>query len=107
CDDITDYVDSDQEDGEILDLPTFHATNEFASDNEHVENNIDIAEEKEEVLIENHDIDHSVTKEALQWIFAEDPFLVVMELNDQSSFLLHTIPSFISNEVKRKFTTPH
>ncbi|GJT75325.1 hypothetical protein Tco_1042050 [Tanacetum coccineum] len=30
-----------------------------------------------------------------------------MELNDQSSFLLHTIPSFISNEVKREFTTPH
>ncbi|GJQ90011.1 hypothetical protein Tco_0001150 [Tanacetum coccineum] len=46
CDDITDHVDSDQEDGELPDLPTFPATNEFASDSEHVEENIDIAEEK-------------------------------------------------------------
>ncbi|GKC13936.1 hypothetical protein Tco_1010718 [Tanacetum coccineum] len=75
--------------------------------------NIDIAEEKEEVLMkdvemdENHDIDHSGTKEALQWSLAKDPFLVVMELNDQSSFLLHTISSFVSNEVKKEFTTPH
>ncbi|GJY61883.1 hypothetical protein Tco_0462540 [Tanacetum coccineum] len=29
----------------------------------------------------------------------KDPFLVVMELNDRSSFLLYTIPSSISNEV--------
>nr|GEV65283.1 hypothetical protein [Tanacetum cinerariifolium] len=71
-----------------------------------VEENINIAEEKEEVpmkdveMDENHDIDHSGTKEALQCSFAENPFLVVMELNDQSSFLLHTIPSFISNEVE-------
>ncbi|GJQ99711.1 hypothetical protein Tco_0522696 [Tanacetum coccineum] len=36
CDDITDYVDSDQEDGELPDLPTFPATNEFASDSEQV-----------------------------------------------------------------------
>ncbi|GKE10311.1 hypothetical protein Tco_1413862 [Tanacetum coccineum] len=31
CDDITDYEDSDHEDGELPDLPTFSATNEFAS----------------------------------------------------------------------------
>ncbi|GJS56251.1 hypothetical protein Tco_0629613 [Tanacetum coccineum] len=30
CDDITDYEDSDQEDGELPNLPTFCATNEFA-----------------------------------------------------------------------------
>ncbi|GJU33105.1 hypothetical protein Tco_1176694 [Tanacetum coccineum] len=113
CDDINDYEDCDQENCELLDLPTFYDTNEIASDSEQVEENIDIAEEKEEVPIkdvemdENHDIDHLGTEEALQWSFAEDPFLVVIELNDQSSFLLHTIPSFISNEVKRKFTTPH
>ncbi|GKA93377.1 hypothetical protein Tco_0815363 [Tanacetum coccineum] len=65
CDDITDYVDSDQEDGELPDLPTFPATNEFASDSEQVEENIDIAEEKDEVpmkdveMDENHNIDHS------------------------------------------------
>ncbi|GKE33864.1 hypothetical protein Tco_1453186, partial [Tanacetum coccineum] len=112
CDDINGYEDCDHENGELLDLPTFFA-NEIASDREQVEENIDIAEEKEEVpmkdveLDENHDIDHSNTKEALQWSFAEDPFLVVMELNDQSRFLLHSIPSFISNEVKREFTTPH
>ncbi|GKC63677.1 hypothetical protein Tco_1096275 [Tanacetum coccineum] len=73
CDDITDYVDSDQEDGELHDLPIFPASNEFASDSEQVEENIDIAEEKEEVpmkdveMDETHDIDHSSTKEALQW----------------------------------------
>ncbi|GJT32639.1 hypothetical protein Tco_0923058 [Tanacetum coccineum] len=113
CDDINDYEDCDQENGELLDLPTFSATNEIASDSEQVEENIDIANEKEEIpmkdieMDENHDIDHSGTKEALQWSLAKDPFLVIMELNDQSSFLLHTIPSFISNEVKREFTTPH
>nr|GEW65122.1 hypothetical protein [Tanacetum cinerariifolium] len=31
CDDITDYDDSDQEDGKLPDLPTFSATNEFTS----------------------------------------------------------------------------
>nr|GEV60848.1 hypothetical protein [Tanacetum cinerariifolium] len=71
-----------------------------------VEENIDIGDEKEEVpmkdveMDENHDIDHSGTEEALQWSFAEDPFLVVIEPNDQSSFLLHTIPSFIPNKVE-------
>ncbi|GKE23808.1 hypothetical protein Tco_1435320 [Tanacetum coccineum] len=112
-DDITDYVNSDQEDGELPDLPTFPATNEFANDSEQVEEYIDIVEEKEEVpmkdveMDENHNIDHPGTKKALQWSLAKDPFLVIMELNDQLSFLLHTIPSFISNEVKREFTTPH
>ncbi|GJU01058.1 retrovirus-related pol polyprotein from transposon TNT 1-94 [Tanacetum coccineum] len=76
--DITDYEDSDQEDGELPDLPTFSATNEFAS--------------------VYYNIDHSNTEEALRWSLAKDPFLVVMELDDQSSFLLHTIPSSISNE---------
>ncbi|GJS47768.1 hypothetical protein Tco_0597889 [Tanacetum coccineum] len=104
CDDIYDYEDCDQENGELLDLPTLYATNEIASDSEQVKENTDIAEEKEEVpmkdveMDENHDIDHSGTEEALQWSLAKDPFLVVMELNDQSSFLLHTIPSFVSNE---------
>ncbi|GJR98282.1 retrovirus-related pol polyprotein from transposon TNT 1-94 [Tanacetum coccineum] len=74
------------------------------SDSEQVEENIDIVEEKEERFLkdvemdENHNIDHLGTKEALQWSLAKDPFLVIMELNDQSSFFLHTIPSFISNE---------
>ncbi|GJR26526.1 hypothetical protein Tco_1102758 [Tanacetum coccineum] len=86
CDDITDYEDSEQED---------------------VEENIDVdtARELEEVQMEDvemdedYDIDHSNTEEALQWSPAKDPFLVVMELDDQSSFLLHTMPSSISNEV--------
>ncbi|GJY83332.1 hypothetical protein Tco_0496708 [Tanacetum coccineum] len=65
CDDINDYEDCDQENGELIDLPTFSATNEIASDSEQVEENIDIAEEKEEVpmkdveMDDNHDIDHS------------------------------------------------
>ncbi|GJX34311.1 hypothetical protein Tco_0245868 [Tanacetum coccineum] len=115
CDDITDYEDSDQEDGELLDFPTFPATNEFASVCEQGEDNIDFntAQELEEVQVEDvemdedYDIDHSNTKEAIQWSPAQDPFLVVLELDVQSSFLLHTIPSSISNEVKREFTTPH
>nr|GFB49882.1 hypothetical protein [Tanacetum cinerariifolium] len=83
-DNITDYVDSDQEDGELPDLPTFSASNEFASDSEQVKENIDTAKEKEEVPVdENHNIDHSGTKEALQWSLAKDSFLVIMELNDQ------------------------
>ncbi|GKA36246.1 hypothetical protein Tco_0722737 [Tanacetum coccineum] len=57
---------------------------------------------KEEVPMEDDeiddDVDHSNTNEALQWSFAKDPFLVCMELNEQSSFVLHTIPSSISNE---------
>nr|GEV22071.1 hypothetical protein [Tanacetum cinerariifolium] len=91
--DITDYENSDHKDGELPDLPIFSATNEFASVCEHVVENIDIsiAKEKQKVLIEdtemdeNHNIDHSGTKEALQWSLAKDPFLVVMELNDLSS----------------------
>ncbi|GJT73650.1 hypothetical protein Tco_1032936, partial [Tanacetum coccineum] len=107
CDDINDYEDCDQENGELLDLPTFSATNEIASDSEQVEDNIDIAEEKEEVpmkdvkMDENHDLDHLGTEEALQWSLAKYPFLIFIELNDQSSFLLHTILSFVSNEVKK------
>ncbi|GJU16564.1 hypothetical protein Tco_1144530 [Tanacetum coccineum] len=106
-DDVNDFEDYDQEDGELPDLPTFSAT-EFDSDSEQVEENIDFVEEKEEVpmkdieMDENHNIDYSGTEEALQWSFAEDHFIVVMELNDQSSFLLHTIPSFISNELRVK-----
>nr|GEX63695.1 hypothetical protein [Tanacetum cinerariifolium] len=105
-DDIINYVDSDQKDGELLDPSTFLASNEFPSDSEQVEENIDIAEEKEEVpmkdveMDENHNIDHLGTEEALQWSLAKDPFLVIMEPNDQSSFLLHTILSFICNEVR-------
>ncbi|GKE79393.1 hypothetical protein Tco_1545513 [Tanacetum coccineum] len=71
-DDINDYEDCDQENGELLDLPTFSTTNEIASDCEQVKENIDIAEEKEKVpmkdvkMDENHDIDHSGTEEPLQ-----------------------------------------
>ncbi|GJU53460.1 hypothetical protein Tco_1227174 [Tanacetum coccineum] len=71
-DDVNDLEDYDQEDGELLDLPTFSATDEFTSNSEQVEENIDIAEEKEEVpmkdveMDENDDIDHSGTEEALQ-----------------------------------------
>ncbi|GJY79655.1 hypothetical protein Tco_0485456 [Tanacetum coccineum] len=48
-DDVNDFEDYDQEDDELPDLPTFSATDEFASNSEQVEENIDIAEEKEEV----------------------------------------------------------
>ncbi|GJW74256.1 hypothetical protein Tco_0133626 [Tanacetum coccineum] len=72
--DITDYKDSDHKD-----------------------------EEKEEVPMEDDEIDdevdHSNTNEALQWSLAKHPFIVCMELNEQSSFVLHTIPSSISNEL--------
>nr|GEU36373.1 hypothetical protein [Tanacetum cinerariifolium] len=45
--------DSDQEDGELPDLPTFSDTNEFASVCEQVEENIDVntARELEEVKV--------------------------------------------------------
>ncbi|GKB27240.1 hypothetical protein Tco_0866641 [Tanacetum coccineum] len=74
---------------------------------EQVEENIDVntARELEDVQVEDvemdedDDIDHSNTEETLQWSLAEDPFLVFLKLNDQSSFLLHTIPSSISNEL--------
>ncbi|GKA25781.1 hypothetical protein Tco_0711890 [Tanacetum coccineum] len=80
-----------------------------------VEENIDVntARELEEVQVkdvemdEDGDIDYSNTEETLQWSPAKDPFLVCMEFNDQSSFVLHTIPSSISNEVKREFKIPH
>ncbi|GKA64645.1 hypothetical protein Tco_0764352 [Tanacetum coccineum] len=87
CVDITDYEDSDQEDGELPDLPTFSAINEFANVCEQVKENIDdnTARELEEVQTENvemdddYDIDDSNTKETLQWSLAKDPFLVCME----------------------------
>ncbi|GJW09043.1 hypothetical protein Tco_1571466 [Tanacetum coccineum] len=71
CDDITDYVDYDQEDGELHDLPTFSTTNEFAS----------VCEQ-----------------EALQWSLAKDPFLVCMELNDQANFMQRITLLSISNK---------
>nr|GEV74738.1 hypothetical protein [Tanacetum cinerariifolium] len=111
----SDFKGCYNEDGELLDLPTFSATNEFASICNQVEENIDIsiAQGKDKVpmedveMDENQDIDHSGIKEALQWSLAKDPYLVVLKLNDRSSFLLHAIPSSISNVVKREFTIPH
>nr|GEZ07281.1 hypothetical protein [Tanacetum cinerariifolium] len=93
CDDISDYEDIDHMDGEHLDLLTFFANNEFYSVYEQVEENIDVntSRELEEVQVKDvemnkdDDIDHSNTKEALQWSSAKDPLLVVMELDDQSS----------------------
>ncbi|GKB46876.1 hypothetical protein Tco_0897629, partial [Tanacetum coccineum] len=77
--------------------------------------NIDVntAQELEEVQVEDVemdedcDIDHSNTKVAIQWSHAHDPFLVVLEPDVQSSFLLRTIPSSISNEIKREFKISH
>ncbi|GJU56678.1 hypothetical protein Tco_1234444 [Tanacetum coccineum] len=74
CDDITNNEDSDQEDGELPDLLTFFATNEFASVCEQIEENTNVntARELEEVQAEDikmdkdHDINHSNTKEMLQ-----------------------------------------
>ncbi|GJZ44407.1 hypothetical protein Tco_0591662 [Tanacetum coccineum] len=111
CDNITDYEDSDQEDGGLPDLPNFSATNEFASVCKQGKDNIDVntAQELEEVQVEDveidedYDIDHSNTKESIQWSHAHDPFLVVLELDVQSSFLLRTIPSSISNEATKWF----
>ncbi|GJY30749.1 hypothetical protein Tco_0414244 [Tanacetum coccineum] len=73
CDNITDYEDNDQEYGRPPDLPNFSATNEFASVCEQGKGTIDVntAQELEEV-----------------------------QPDVQSSFLLRTIPSSISNEVK-------
>ncbi|GJY41576.1 hypothetical protein Tco_0428846 [Tanacetum coccineum] len=115
CDNITDYEDNDQEYGRPPDLPNFSATNEFASVCEQGKGTIDVntAQELEEVQVEDveidedYNIDHSNTKEAIQWSHTHDPFLVVLEPDVQSSFLLRTIPSSISNEVKREFKIPH
>ncbi|GJU28559.1 hypothetical protein Tco_1167180 [Tanacetum coccineum] len=115
CDNITNYEDSDQEDGGLPGLPNFSATNEFASVCEHGKDSIDVntAQDLEEVQVEDvemdedEDIDHSNTKEEIQWSHAHDPFLVVLEPDVQSSFLLRTIPSSISNEVKREFKNPY
>ncbi|GKA72937.1 hypothetical protein Tco_0779153 [Tanacetum coccineum] len=59
CDYITSYEDSDQEDGELLDLPTFSATNEFASVCEQGEYNIDVntTQELEKVQVEDVEMD--------------------------------------------------
>ncbi|GJT04657.1 hypothetical protein Tco_0839119 [Tanacetum coccineum] len=87
CDDkkvgITDYDDSDQEDGELPDFPI----NVFVEDVK---------------MDENHDIDHSTTKEALQWSLRKDPFLVLMEPRDQSNVVQQITLSSISNEVKAR-----
>nr|GEU29349.1 hypothetical protein [Tanacetum cinerariifolium] len=53
-DDVNDFEDYDQEDGKLPDLPTFSVTDEFASNSEHVEENIDIAEYIYAVGSENH-----------------------------------------------------
>ncbi|GJS28133.1 hypothetical protein Tco_0488753 [Tanacetum coccineum] len=63
--DIIDYEDSDHKDSELPDLPTFFATDKFASVYKQVEENISIAEEKKEApmedveIDEDQDIDHS------------------------------------------------
>ncbi|GJT16892.1 hypothetical protein Tco_0875598 [Tanacetum coccineum] len=90
CDDITDYEDSDHDDGELPDLSTFSAINKFASVCEHVKENIDAntARELQEVQVKDvemdkdYDIYHSNTEETLQWSLAKDPFLVLMEPKD-------------------------
>ncbi|GJW44908.1 hypothetical protein Tco_0073707 [Tanacetum coccineum] len=113
--DIIDYEDSDQEDGELPDLPTFSATNVFASICEQVKYDIDISitKEKEEVQVEDvqmdedYDINHSNTEEMLQWSFTNDPFLVCMELNDQANFIQQSTLTSISNNEKREFKIPY
>ncbi|GJZ38392.1 hypothetical protein Tco_0584955 [Tanacetum coccineum] len=59
--DITDYEDSDHEDGELPDLLIFSATNEFASVCKQVEENIDISivEKKEEVSMKDVEMDET------------------------------------------------
>ncbi|GKB93535.1 hypothetical protein Tco_0979672 [Tanacetum coccineum] len=96
--DIIDYEDSDQEDGQLPDLPTLSATNVFASIYKQVKDDIDISitKEKEEVQVEDvqmdedYDIDHSNTLEMLQWSFTNDPFLVLTSRgwNSRSSRLV-------------------
>ncbi|GJS31010.1 hypothetical protein Tco_0491630 [Tanacetum coccineum] len=84
--DITDYEDSDHKDGELHDLPIFSAS---------LMSLLEVPIEDDEM---DDDVDHSNTNEALQWSLAKDPFLVCIELKEQSSFVLHTILSSISNE---------
>ncbi|GKC03031.1 hypothetical protein Tco_0994641 [Tanacetum coccineum] len=77
CDNIIDYEDSDQEDGGLLAfLPSLLLMNLLVFVNR-----------------------HSNTKEAIQWSPTQDPFLVILEPDVQSSFLLRTIPSSISNKL--------
>nr|GEY06221.1 hypothetical protein [Tanacetum cinerariifolium] len=111
CDDKivenTDHEDGGQKDGKLPDLPTFFVTNVSASVCEHVDENIEISItwEKEEVpmedaeMDEDHDVDHSKTKEVLQWSLAKDPFLVFIEFKDQSHFVQQITLSSISNKV--------
>ncbi|GJY57051.1 hypothetical protein Tco_0456166 [Tanacetum coccineum] len=76
------------------------------TDQENENMNVSTAKEKEEVNVENveidedHKVDITKTKEALQWSLGEDPFLIFMELKDQSHFMQHIIPSSISKVVK-------
>ncbi|GKE04306.1 retrotransposon protein, putative, ty3-gypsy subclass, partial [Tanacetum coccineum] len=95
CDDINVYEDCDHKNGELLNLPTFSATNEIASDREHVEENIDIPEEKEEVpmkdveMDENPDIDHSGNKAVFSICFIMG--FMVYQMDVKSAFLYGTI----------------
>ncbi|GJY55292.1 hypothetical protein Tco_0454407 [Tanacetum coccineum] len=81
--DIIDYEDSDHKDSELPDLPTFFATDKFASVYKQVEENISIAKEKEEAPMEYVEIDedqdinhsHSGAKDPSQWSLAKRPFL--------------------------------
>nr|GEU94112.1 hypothetical protein [Tanacetum cinerariifolium] len=56
---------------------------------------------------ENHEIDHSTTKEALQWSLRKDHFLVLIEPSDQSNVMKLITSSSTSNKVKREFTIPY
>nr|GEV49632.1 Gag-Pol polyprotein [Tanacetum cinerariifolium] len=120
------YPDSDEEDKDCCSLPPLLpcfktlqpcATLKPIHHNNHNEVNIESMTleeyELEEVRVEevemdkDFDINHSNTKEAIQQSHAHDPFVVVLEPDVQSSFLLRTIPSSISNEVKREFKIPY
>ncbi|GJX53966.1 hypothetical protein Tco_0282335 [Tanacetum coccineum] len=85
--------------------PFYHGRDEVLV----VENmNVNTVREKEDIeMDEDHEVDITKTKEALQWSLGEDPFLVFMELKDESNFVQHAIPSSISNEVKMEFTIPY
>ncbi|GKA29401.1 hypothetical protein Tco_0715646 [Tanacetum coccineum] len=67
--------------------------------------NANTTRELEEVQVEDvemdedYDIYHSNPEETLQWSLAKDPFLVLMELRDQSNVMHQTTLSSISNEL--------
>ncbi|GJX04036.1 hypothetical protein Tco_0189952 [Tanacetum coccineum] len=106
CDEET-VGNMDHESGNLLNFPTFLITNEIASDCIQEEENIIVSTTKEieEVKVEdvemneNHDVDYSNTKEALQWSLDEDPFFVFIEPRGRSNFMQQITPSSISNEV--------